>query len=100
MSRRAIVFRLTKLRGASLAILASTAVAAALTLNLAAVQAQPHSEGEAAQRPDFTGVWGRDAHNYPKPYMKGRQIADGYNNEYLKPWVVEALSHDDLVTKS
>src|SRR5262249_5198205 len=25
---------------------------------------------------------------------------DGYNNEYLKPWVVELLSRDDLVTAS
>ena len=64
----------------------------------APVQAQSHAEGHA---PDFTGIWGRDAHNYPKPYMTGRNtITDGYNNPYLKAWVVEALRRDDLVTRS
>ena len=87
-------------RKASFAILSASAAVAALAMNLATVQAQPHPEGEAAKIPSFNGIWAREAHNYPKPYMKGRQIADGYNNEYLKPWVVEALSHDDLVTKA
>jgi hypothetical protein len=103
MSMRTVemMSRLTKLRaGAAFAVLASSGAIISLAMNLAPVQAQPHSEGPAAHSPNFTGVWARDAHNYPKPYMKGRQIADGYNNEYLKPWVVEALSHDDLVTKS
>ena len=66
-----------------------------LTASLAPVQAQ--------RAPDLNGVWGRDAHNYPKPYLApGRAggIANGYNNEYLKPWVVEALQRDDLVTNS
>ena len=101
MKTRAIVSHLSKVRaGTSLAMLASSAVIVALTMNLAPVRAQTHPEGDAAHSLNFTGVWARDAHNYPKPYMKGRQIADGYNNEYLKPWVVEALSRDDLVTKS
>jgi len=101
MNTTALLSRLTKLRaGTSVVMLASGAAVAALAMNLAPVQAQPHPEGDAARHLDFTGIWAREAHNYPKPYMKGRQIADGYNNEYLKPWVVEALSHDDLVTKS
>ena len=65
-------------------------------LNLTPVQAQSHA-------PDFTGVWARDAHNYPKPYMapgRGGGVANGYNNEYLKPWVVELLQRDDLVARS
>ena len=50
--------------------------------------------------PDFNGVWGKYTYSYPKPYMKGRNVADGYNNDILKPWVVERLMHDDLVTAS
>jgi hypothetical protein len=56
--------------------------------------------GRAAAQPpipDFSGVWGKYTYNYPKPYMKGRVIADGYRNEYLLPWVVEALQRDDMV---
>ena len=67
-----------------------------LSVSLAPVQAEPKG-------PDFTGVWGRDVHNYPKPYMSGGRnatIKDGYNNEYLKAWVVEALQRDDMVTRS
>ena len=47
--------------------------------------------------PDFNGVWGKYTYSYPKPYMKGRSIADGYNNALLKPWVVESLMRDDMV---
>ena len=53
--------------------------------------------------PDLNGIWGRDAHNYPKPFLApGRAggVKDGYNNEYLRPWVVELLQRDDLVTAS
>jgi hypothetical protein len=53
--------------------------------------------------PDLNGVWAREAHNYPKPYMmpgRGGGIRDGYDNEYLKPWVVELLNRDTLVTRS
>ena len=65
-----------------------------LTLNLTPVQAQPSV-------PDFNGVWAREAHGYPKPYFTGRSvITDGYDNEYLKPWVVELLERDQLVTSS
>ena len=39
----------------------------------------------AGSPPDFNGIWGKYTYNYPKPYMKGRDIADGYNNEYLMP---------------
>jgi hypothetical protein len=46
--------------------------------------------------PDFNGMWAKDNYNYPKPYTAGRgAIKDGYNNEYLRPWVVEQLKHDD-----
>src|SRR5690348_17407521 len=48
--------------------------------------------------PDFNGIWGKYTYSYPKPYMKGRDIANGYSNEYLLPWVVEALHRDDLVS--
>jgi len=66
--------------------------------SLAPVRAEP-------RLPDFTGVWGRDAHNYPKPYMSGgagrnATVTDGYNNAYLKPWVVELLMRDNLVEQS
>ena len=67
-----------------------------LAMNFTPVQAQSNT-------PNFTGVWGRDAHNYPKPYMapgRGGGVKDGFNNEYLKPWVVELLMRDDLVTRS
>lgn len=50
--------------------------------------------------PDFNGVWGKYTYSYPKPYMKGRDIADGYNNAFLKPWVVELLQRDDLIAAS
>jgi hypothetical protein len=50
--------------------------------------------------PDFNGIWGKYTYSYPKPYMRGRAVADGYNNEYLKPWVVDLLKQDDLVAAS
>jgi hypothetical protein len=68
----------------------------AVLLGLAPVQAQQ-------KVPDLTGVWARDAHNYPKPYLapgRGGGIVGGYDNEYLKPWVVELLMRDNLVTRS
>ena len=64
-----------------------------LTMNFASAQAQPHA-------PDFSGVWGRDAHNMLKPYSpspRGYNVVNGYNNEYLRPWVVELLMTDALV---
>jgi hypothetical protein len=71
----------------------ASACAAALLFGVSAAQAQ--------HAPNLSGVWAREAHNYPKPYMAGRAgIKDGYNNEYLKPWVVELLNRDDLVTAS
>jgi hypothetical protein len=72
--------------------------AIAAYLALSPVQAQAPASG-----PNFTGIWAREAHNYPKPYMapgRGGGIRDGYNNEYLRPWVVEQLQRDDLVTRS
>jgi hypothetical protein len=73
--------------------MASSAAVAVLTSDLTPARAD-------SSTPNLTGVWGRDAHNYPKPYMKGRQIADGFNNEYLKPWVIEALERDNMVARS
>src|SRR5579871_5333012 len=48
--------------------------------------------------PDFNGIWGKYTYNYPKPYMKGRSIADGYKNEYLLPWVIDYLNKDEMVS--
>ena len=58
--------------------------------------------------PNFDGIWVRDAHNYPKPYEADQRLSpgginpggviDGYNNEYLKPWVVELLLRDEKMT--
>jgi hypothetical protein len=58
-----------------------------------------------AQRsvPDFNGVFGRDVHNMIKPYSRaprGYNVIDGYNNEYLKPWVVELIERDSLMERS
>src|SRR6478752_1317170 len=58
----------------------------------------PLSAKEETQAPDFNGIWGKYTYSYPKPYMKGREIANGYGNEYLMPWVVEALDRDELVS--
>ncbi len=77
-------------------MLAWSMAAAFLALSLAPVRAQP-------QIPDFNGVWAKYAYNYPKPYMapgRGGGIANGYDNEYLKPWVVELLRRDELVLAS
>ncbi len=63
---------------------------AGMALTIARAEAQ-------AQLPDLNGIWGKYTYNYPKPYMKGRDIADGYANEYLMPWVVEALLRDEMV---
>jgi len=82
-----------KLQTITAAVLGSASALAMLTADFTSARAD-----DAV--PNLSGVWARDAHNYPKPYMKNRQIADGYNNEYLKPWVVEALRRDDMVTKS
>lgn len=76
---------------------AAPALCAGLAIYLAAEPVQAQST------PNFTGIWAREAHNYPKPYMapgRGGGIKDGYNNEYLRPWVVELLQRDDLVTRS
>ena len=65
-----------------------------LLLSLAvmpSVSAQPED-------PDFNGIWGKYTYSYPKPYMRGRGVEDGYNNAILKPWVVDLLKQDDLVT--
>ena len=48
--------------------------------------------------PDFNGIWGKYTYNYPKPYMKGGAIADGYGNAWLLPWVVDYLNKDDMVS--
>jgi hypothetical protein len=48
--------------------------------------------------PNLNGVWARDVHSYPKPYLRNGQIIDGYENDILKPWVVELLERDELVT--
>ena len=77
-------------------ILASCMAMIFLTMNISPVQAQP-------QVPDFNGIWAKDNYSYPKPYMapgRGGGIANGYNNEYLKPWVVELLRRDDLAAAS
>src|SRR5687768_15117032 len=79
---------------ASIVLISTVAVSA--WASLAPVTAQTHV-------PNLNGVWAREAHNYPKPYAapgRGGGIRDGYNNEYLKPWVVELLNRDALVTRS
>jgi hypothetical protein len=50
--------------------------------------------------PDFNGIWGKYTYSYPKPYMKGRAIADGYKNPYLLPWVIDYLNKDELLSAS
>jgi hypothetical protein len=78
-------------------------LAIALTCAMAATAGLATTAAEAEDVPNISGVYGREAHNYPKPYMTpGRNggIKDGYNNEYLKPWVVELLNRDTLVTRS
>jgi hypothetical protein len=70
-------------------VLAAWAVLSALAI-IPPVVAEP-------KVPDFNGIFGKYTYSYPKPYMRGRAVADGYNNEYLKPWVVDLLKQDDLV---
>src|SRR5579863_4949939 len=50
--------------------------------------------------PDFNGIWGKYTYNYPKPYMKGQEISNGYKNEYLLPWVIDSLDKDEMVSAS
>jgi hypothetical protein len=69
------------------------AVAAVAMIAAAPVEAQTGPT-------DFNGIWGKYTYSYPKPYMKGRAIADGFNNALLKPWVVQSLMTDDLVAAS
>ncbi len=74
---------------------ASSVAAIVLIVSLAPAQAQ--------HIPDFYGVWARDAHNVLKPYSanaRGYNVVNGYNNELLKPWVVELLNRDALVESS
>lgn len=83
----------TRRRGA---VATGALLGVALALSPARLSAQPHA-------PDFSGVWAREAHNYPKPYLapgRGGGIVNGYASEYLKPWVVELLARDDMVTRS
>jgi len=80
----------------AICVILACSAAVFLSLSAAPVGAEPKA-------PDFTGTWGRDVHNYPKPYMsRGRNatVIDGYNNPYLKPWVVELLNRDTLVERS
>jgi hypothetical protein len=82
--------------GIKASVVLMSTIAATAWATLAPVTAQTHA-------PNISGVWAREAHNYPKPYMapgRGGGIRDGYNNEYLKPWVVELLNRDTLVTRS
>jgi hypothetical protein len=78
--------------------------AVALPLSVSPGLAQSHSRDLNGVNlpenvPNFTAVWARDAHNYPKPFQnRDGSVIDGYNNEYVKPWVVELLERDDLVT--
>jgi hypothetical protein len=72
----------------------SALVAVCATLSSAPLQAR------AADVPNFNGIWGKYTYSYPKPYMKGREIADGYNNPLLRPWVVDLLKADEKVFAS
>jgi hypothetical protein len=81
---------------ATFAILAGGMAMMFSTMSLTPARAQ-------SQVPDFGGGWVKDNYSYPKPYTApGRAggIANGYNNEYLKPWVVELLDRDDVVARS
>jgi hypothetical protein len=75
----------------------------ALCAGLALLLGDAMPAGAQTHAPNFTGVYGRDAHNFPKPYSKsprGYGVEGGYNNELLRPWVVELLDRDALVEKS
>jgi hypothetical protein len=78
---------------------------AALAWSVATVMAAAGVDGARAQShvPDFNGVYGRDAHNMLKPYSahpRGYNVVNGYNNEYLRPWVVELINRDSLTERS
>jgi hypothetical protein len=63
----------------------------------------PSAAQAQSAAPDLNGVYGRDVHNMIKPYStapRGYNVIDGYNNEYLKPWVVELINRDSLMEKS
>jgi hypothetical protein len=79
-------------RGVAAAFVVAGGIAA---MSAAATRAQA-----ASHIPDFNGVWAKYAYNYPKPYMSGGKITDGYDNPYLRPWVVALLQRDDAVTAS
>ena len=93
-----------KLRLSNISSVACSGVAAIfLIASGSPVLAQSHARdlnGVALPKdaPNFTGVWARDAHNYPKPFMSRDGVIDGYDNEYVKPWVVELIERDELVT--
>ena len=70
---------------------ASSLAAVSLICSFVAVQAE-------TSIPDFNGIWGKYTYNYPKPYLKEREIANGYRNEYLLPWVIDSLNKDEMVS--
>src|SRR2546423_3116621 len=76
---------------------AATSVIAGLSMALISLASGITPVQALPQVPDFNGIWGKYTYSYPKPYMKGRDIADGYNNAFLKPWVIELLMRDELV---
>jgi hypothetical protein len=59
-----------------------------------------------SQTPNLTGVWGHNDRSFRKPFVTDAgdvftgDVIDGYNNEYLKPWVAELYMRDKLVEKS
>jgi len=77
-------------------------------LNVAVAPAQAQT-----RVPNFNGIWAHNGFDYPKPYLTelgnereargerdGAQVTDGYDNAYLKPWVVELLLREDLAERS
>src|SRR6185503_4551744 len=73
-----------------------------IALSLCGFALAPIAEAQS-HAPDFNGVYGRDMHNMIKPYSaapRGYNVTDGYNNEYLKPWVVELINRDALMERS
>jgi hypothetical protein len=48
--------------------------------------------------PDFNGNWGHNNFSYLKPYLDAKgNVIDGYDNAYVKPWVVEQMTRSKLV---